>query len=792
MKDTIVDTAIGPLPQDSTGSAVAVSRLDPEKSYVNLAPLLQKHINESDQAAWEKIKSRIDYTYEYISAALDALEAETGFCREIKTRIMSGQKLFLKPNIVSGIYMNTVDHGPGPGATACTEWAFTAGVMRWFREKADINYHQMCLGEASTSVSNNAQIFSKARGRPVTPEAVMEGRSGDFYGGWPFYFVRRYLAENLPAGAMDDPMLGHEESVVGTYIPPGLAGDRLMVYDLNRVADDPNKGREVEVPDGENFKSIILHKAIVGGRPEDPEDRRAYPGCVLVNLAKLKVHTNALLTNAVKNLGIGLYPMQASRSGGCRWEYGLPFVPVPGVKGGLPHQVWVSEIDPGTGQPQRDEQGRIVTRKTGGLTAVMIDIIKAVQNQDIFLVNLVDAVETINLDHQGIGLGVKVPEGLVMAGLDPVALDLLSARYIFSNVDLEEARDAGLEDGHGGLFPQKVPLAVIKDGRIETGSGYDCPLARDIVFQKAEKRGLGRREYYVVGTGPGNEKIASVGGRLGTVDKGRFQALVTGSLYFALAKAPWDIQKTCFSYFEAVDKLEGSTYMAEFLAAFDETGNRVVSYEEFGRKGSLSQILFLGGILISRMADGESELMRTLFAQDSIMLKNYNPAWNIEGLDLHQESAYGSAAVQALIMSQNQAELPEAVHSGKTWGRGNWPGFKQAYQTMLDKRIFGPKFPKKIGLGGLYGFAFRYALGAMNGYRSQGPSAASNYFGKVIDGQAKPLDFTFYVPASLFGLAGQPPVPNVEITDRPELIWTARFGDGTVWPEIRPTDHCRE
>jgi hypothetical protein len=73
-------------------------------------------------------------------------------------------------------------------------------------------------------------------------------------------------------------------SVNGTYIPPGLCPDKLMVYDLNRLGDDMSRGRAVPVPDGVNFTSIYLHKAIVGGEPADADDRRAHPGCILVNV----------------------------------------------------------------------------------------------------------------------------------------------------------------------------------------------------------------------------------------------------------------------------------------------------------------------------------------------------------------------------------------------------------------------------------------------------------------------------------------------------------------------------
>ena len=233
-----------------------------------------------------------------------------------------------------------------------------------------------------------------------------------------------------------------------------------MVYDLNRIFDDPNKGREVAVPDGVNFKSIILHKAVVGGDPKDPEDRKNYPGCLLVNVPKLKVHQIALFTNAIKNLGIGLYPMQSSRSGSCQWDYSNPPDVVPGMKGLIPHETWVGDIDPQTGFPPRDSEGHFILKKTGGISATMIDIIQAVRNQGISMVHIVDAIEAINLDHQGMLPGLKEPEGLVFAGLDPVALDLLCARYLFSNVPLKEAMAVNLDDGHEGKFPQRVPCSL--------------------------------------------------------------------------------------------------------------------------------------------------------------------------------------------------------------------------------------------------------------------------------------------------------------------------------------------
>ncbi len=67
-----------------------------------------------------------------------------------------------------------------------------------------------------------AAAYTRALGGKgvVTTEAVIEGRSGDIYGGWGFFFVRRYLADTHAPGHTDDPMSGYQESISGTNLPP--------------------------------------------------------------------------------------------------------------------------------------------------------------------------------------------------------------------------------------------------------------------------------------------------------------------------------------------------------------------------------------------------------------------------------------------------------------------------------------------------------------------------------------------------------------------------------------------
>jgi len=591
-----VMSPIGDCTTDVSGPPVGVVRMDPDRSYRGVGELLQIYLNEGSNATWRQIKERIDYTYDSLDLSLTPLDRETGFGTEVKARVDRDQKLLFKPNLVNPMCIDPQNHGPSMGSTTCTEWPFVAALMRWFHDKLGIAYHQMSLGEAASCMTAAAHSYGyyQAGGEPVTTEAVIEGKVGDFYGGWGFYFVRRYLAECLPTGSGEDPMKGHEESVAGIYLPPGQAGDRLMVYDLNRIHDDLTKGREVPVADGANYDAITLHKIVVGGDPDDARDREAYPGCVLINVPKFKVHGIALFTNAIKNLGIGLYPMQWATVGSHHWEYANPDHEIPGIKGRIPHAVWAPELDASTGFPKRDEDGNYLVKKTGGLPGTMVDIVKAVADQEIFMMHVVDGIEMINIDHQGIVVSpdLKVPDGVAFAGLDPVAVDLLCARYMFSNVGIAKAEEVAIGDGYGGRFPQEVPVPTVEGSNIVTGVGYDCPIARYDTFSYAEQRGLGTCGYHVVGADAlSGAPLVSVRGHLGTLTDGEFKDVITETLFYDIYKLPWDLQLTCLSYMEAVDELYSTSVKKQFLEAFDESGDGTVSYEEFGRKGMGDHVL---------------------------------------------------------------------------------------------------------------------------------------------------------------------------------------------------------
>jgi len=784
-----VRSPIGEVATDSTGSAIGVVRLDPERSYRGVPALLKQVIDEDSRQDWEAIKAKIDYTYESLSQALQPLDGETGYAQRIRGRLGQGKKLLFKPNMVSILCIDPMTHGEGTGNVACTVWPFLAALMRWFHDHLDISYHQMAVGEAATATAAIAARINLALGGAlrVTPEGIMEGRPGPFYAGWGFYFVRRYLAESHDPSHQDDPMQGYEDSVAGDYVPPGRANDRLPLYDLNRTQTAPPRGRDVEVPNGANFKSITLHKAVVGGDPNDPDDRRDYPGCVLVNVPRLKVHNVALITSAIKNLGIGLYPMEAAEDpdpASTRWKYSCPDGPVPGLKIRIPHQVWVPAEPDETGRPKKDADGNYILTKTEGLPGTMADILEALNHEGVLTLSVVDAIETTNVGHMGSPPGVAVPEGYVFAGLDPVAVDLLCARYLFKTVPMAEARRLCAEQGFPSEFMRRVPLPRADGRNIVTEAGVDSPLWRDRVFAYAEGRGLGRLEYYVVGGDViAGAPLASVGGHLGRVQEDSFSELMTSTLYSDINKPLWDLQATVLAYAEANDALIGSAYRRGFLEAFDENGDGVIDYEEMGKTGfsgpvgfGLSQLVHLSGVEPFGAQRGN-------FQFRSLQLRLADGAFNGEGEEMLKGYTDNGACSVAIRLALAPTESKDPLFPSLTWGRGKWPSLQFAKQMQILSMIYGEEAPDAIGLASLYGYAFDYADKVFNGGQFTGgpgptadPSAAQKYVQAVEEG-AEPLPFVLYVPAG-FARCGERDVPNVEETADRDRMFRAEFRGG--------------
>ncbi len=785
---TIVDSPIGKARLDRAGSTVAVVRMDPLQAYAGVPDLLKRVIDGSSTEAWQKIRERIDYICNNLALALSLLDRETNFSQTVTSEVRAGKKLLFKPNLVAPTNIDPLTHGEGLGDSACTNWTFIAALMRWFHDVLEIDYFDMMLGEAASTIPMNAGYYTHAfgGGRRITTEAVIEGRSGNFYGGWGFYFVRKYLAETHSSSHKDDPMNGYKESVAGRYIPPGKAGKRLMVYDLNRTHDTKGKCRTIPVPDGANFKEITLHKVIVGGDPSDPADLKDYPGCVIINAPRLKIHTIDLITNAIKNLGIGLYPMEAAEDGtdSTRWKYAYPYKPGPGMKTELPHQVWVPKLDEDTGLPLKDKDGKYIVTRTEGMSGTQTDVIRAVMNQGVFMLHVVDAVQMVNIDHQGIGLGVKANEGLALASLDPVALDLCCARYMFKTVPMAEARELARKNNLATDFLQRVPVATVEGPDIITKQGLDSPLLRYNLYNYAEARGVGSQRYHVIGWDTTDQTpVVSLEGHLGQVANGEFRELMTSEFYHSPGKLLWDCQRTVFSYLQANDRLTGSNYYSEVMSELDEDGDGVIGYDEKGRNGLWHTILRLASRGMHTTGAEKYGFLHGSFLITALRLKYLNAQWNLEGYDYGKAYPVLQAVAIGLTMSHTPVESKDPFFPSMTWGKGKLPSLQFASYMSTATAIYGRGFPTKVSLPSLYGLAFQYADKTLNGTKytgSPGPAsdrrAVDRYIEAVSQG-ARPLDFVLYVPPG-FGNLGGRPAPNVQETTDPKKIFTATFNNG--------------
>ena len=144
--------AEGELQPDTTGSPLGVARMDPGQSYVGMPQLLQKHLASADQEAWSEIARRIDYTYQQLTPAMAALDAESGFGGQVTARLERGQRLLFKPNLVGTACIDPMSRGEWIGSKTCTEWAFIAALMRWFHDDLGVSYHRMTIGEAATTM----------------------------------------------------------------------------------------------------------------------------------------------------------------------------------------------------------------------------------------------------------------------------------------------------------------------------------------------------------------------------------------------------------------------------------------------------------------------------------------------------------------------------------------------------------------------------------------------------------------------------------------------------------------
>jgi hypothetical protein len=75
----LLDSPLGKHRPDHDGAPIGVARINPAKSYSGIGELLQEYIKTSNLVAWERIRKKIDYTFEILDLALGPLKKETDF-----------------------------------------------------------------------------------------------------------------------------------------------------------------------------------------------------------------------------------------------------------------------------------------------------------------------------------------------------------------------------------------------------------------------------------------------------------------------------------------------------------------------------------------------------------------------------------------------------------------------------------------------------------------------------------------------------------------------------------------
>ncbi|BBF43757.1 hypothetical protein lbkm_2445 [Lachnospiraceae bacterium KM106-2] len=750
---------------DTSGSPISLVRIDPEKAYSNIYTLLQSYINRHDQFAWEQLKEKIDYIYYNITTLLDTLDHETNFKSKVLSQLATGKKLLFK---INGVSVNVIDentHGAGTGAPVCTPWLFVAALMRYFHDSLDINYYQMTMGEAPPSDDVFAKLYSLLARRAISHESTLEGKNEDFYGGYGFYFVRKYLYERHPLGHTDNPMNGYENSVNGQYLPPGKANDRLMVYDLNDV-NSSNRGRTIRIPNGGNFKTITMHKAVIGGDTSEKDD---YPGCILINIPILKMHFMDLITNAIKNLGIGLYPGfcedQEKRTN--KYAHHNNF------KSKLPHSRWIMDLDEKTFLPRTDENGNYIREQTLGFSGTQCDIINGLKDQGIFILHICDAINIVNISHMPDGKCIPIPEGLIFSSLDPLALDYCCARYCFNQLSMRDGTILKEKNEWPTEFVQKTPLPYLKGNAILTKTGYDSPLFRYPLYDYAAEHGIGQKKYYVRGSDTiTNAPFVSVNGHLGRIENHFFVDYLTNTMYYNPGSLLHDLQLMVLSYAKCNDALTGTSLYDEFMERYDENHDGIIDYDEKGYGIDNAKLSYLSYLKTSDFS--KPELLKSDFMEHRYELKYSYKDWNSESIDFMRGEQMIAITNLAYNLSKSDTLCTDLFISNMNYGQGQWPSWQTASYLYCTNSLYGSHLISQINLDSIYGLAFSYAdITANHSYYTNNSNPIDRYF-KDVTSAGNRLPFTLYVPDGWSELEGNP-IPNVVETSNKAKIFTVTF-----------------
>ena len=787
-KEILVNINIADM--DKYGSSITGIRLNVNNAYTDIPDLLKEYIdsNEEDNESWQQIQNRINYIYSAVSIMLAKLDEETNFILKVKEDTSNNKLLIFKPNLISPICIDPTTHGAGLMIYLNTNWSIIAAIMRWFHDYANIHYSHMAIAEGGCSIELYGVQYSKYTKHTITNEAIFEGRSHDFYGdddnfygGWGFYFARKYLSYHCTSDEDDNPMNSYEESCKGIYLSPGEAINKMMIYDINQLQIDRSRGRTIDIPDGQNYSEIVLHKVIVGGNSSDLEDIKLYPCCVLINVPTMKLHAQDLITNALKNLGLGLYPLQCAvteNPSDTNWLYGSQNTKIPSYRSLVPHSPLIMKIDGNTHLPMRDKYGRYIIKRTAGFSGTQCDIIKAVQSQGILIVNISDNINIVNVVHAVPTEAQPIPEGFIWASLDCVALDTFCARYCFNTLPMLESKKLKKEYHFPTEFIHDVPIAKIKKQQIVSTLWVDSPLFRYYLYNDAEKRGIGSCSYYIKGVDlTNNTKLASYHGHLISLSNNNMNELLTKTLYYNSNSILHSLQPTILSYAKSNDTLFHSNLYKELLAGFDENHDGIIDYNERGTgfENSLIEVISNTSDIsaFEKYADLKATYLRSL-----LWLKYSNSKWNADGHDFLKMKILTMQLYEAFKLSNNKELNHDLFFHNMVYGKGYWSSFKTAEYIYNMSTIYGGTTTETISEYSAYGSIFKYCdIVLNNSHYTSSTNALLNYFNDLKSG-IKPLPFTFYIPIG-FGKMNRKPIPNTVETNDPKLIFTTEFNE--IW-----------
>ena len=254
-----------------------------------------------------------------------------------------------------------------------------------------------------------------------------------------------------------------------------------------------------------------------------------------------------------------------------------------------------------------------------------------------------------------------------------------------------------------------------------------------------------------------------------------------------------DYQAGMFAYLEADDRLTGCNHKQQLLDYQDENGDGVIDYLE-GGKNTGSGAAFQYSQTLTDPAIDPQERLKFGFFLSLAPARWIKKEWNKEGLETGERNLLSQSVARAYAMSQAKGERPDPFYPGRVWGSGKWPSMQFVLHLLRFVRIYGFTFPDRIDWqSSPYGRAFAYVDLKWNGSRyctvearSKNEDVIASYRQALNRGE-KALPFTLYVPEG-FGSYNNQPIPNVVETNKPELVFTARFPDNEVWGEFHMSD----